>query len=428
MAVTFWMANPPELSSFSVYCPQKAPNTLQYPEFKVFPHVVGAEGPFVLLCARFFGVLEEEYFLYKASDSPSLELLPPPHRGRFTEFRDFGIVPCCSGCHYRLIALCNARSGYQLQIYCSGTRTWSTKTLRDPCPGVKIVPKKVISLGKGRMGWVDFSCGILVCDFYQQCASFIPLPVPLLENRSRLKKASESKISARWFRDLTYVKGKLVFVEMEDRFIEAERHIDPRYNVELKDSELIMSARHREMDDKNKTRNGWSAMIWVRDLSTKSWLKFNTIDSNGIKVDESFVLSKQKKRPRVDMTKDFIREMFMYTYSSFPTLSLDGDHLYFKHMLRPNDQNGRVFAVDVGNKTVLKSQLGPPLHEMKFIIHFDSSHPDTYFDMEALRKIRRKLDSTKHAQSEGPRVVQIDHGPLINPFNYNLPCYLCLTP
>lgn len=63
MAVSFWMANPPDLSFFSVHCSKPPDSHPKTPDFKVLPHVVGAQGPFVLLRARLFGCWKDEYFM-----------------------------------------------------------------------------------------------------------------------------------------------------------------------------------------------------------------------------------------------------------------------------------------------------------------------------------------------------------------------------
>ena len=93
---------------------------------------------------------------------------------------------------------------FRSQIYSSETNSWSTRTLRNPCPGVdRVTPDKVIRLGgqqEGLLGWVDLSHGLLVCDLLlllqhqdqdspvpPSALSFIPLPPPLPGNRYKLK-------------------------------------------------------------------------------------------------------------------------------------------------------------------------------------------------------------------------------------------------
>lgn len=67
MAVSFWVADPPGVSFFSVVCCKPPPLRNRMADFKGPPHVVGAEGRFVLLRAHFFlGCGVDELFMYTA--------------------------------------------------------------------------------------------------------------------------------------------------------------------------------------------------------------------------------------------------------------------------------------------------------------------------------------------------------------------------
>lgn len=168
-----------------------------------------------------------------------------------TTSQTLGIVYSGTGCHYRLAGLCercDPPSDYQIRIYDSQTKTWSSRILPNPCPRVKVTePEKVVKLGEVLLGWVDLSRGLLACDLNQEppCARFIPLPMPLPQNRGGLKKASEDEqgFSARWLRDLTCVNGVLKFIEMEHLFKESEKFVDPSDTEILFDSDLIAQAR-----------------------------------------------------------------------------------------------------------------------------------------------------------------------------------------
>ncbi|TVU47668.1 hypothetical protein EJB05_07274, partial [Eragrostis curvula] len=356
MAVSFWIANPPDLSFFSVRC-SKPPNSFKSPNFKVLPHVVGAEGPFVLFRVRFYGSIKDEYFMYTAardSKPPSLEWVAPPsddNRDSLSRVKEFGVVYCGYGCHYLVVALCDAPSDYKLRIYSSKTKSWSTRTLLNPCPEVKkIVPEKVIEIGEGSLGWVDFSYGLLVCDWRQDfpCLQFIPLPEPLPENRDRLKKACDPGVSARWFRDLICANGVLKFIEMEHRFKGTEKLIDPSDMDVLCDSDLIMSLRHRDMDEKHKSRDGWRAFTWTREVWSGCWSNRHTFDAADISVNESFYPSLLSGLRGKSVGKFTFKDM----YSAFPTLSPNGSILYLKAMVEPNDKNGLIVTIDLGIKTL----------------------------------------------------------------------------
>ncbi|KAG0533759.1 hypothetical protein BDA96_04G220600 [Sorghum bicolor] len=360
ISVSFWMADPPDMSFFSVHCTKPPGSKSRTADFKLLPHVVGAEGRFVLLRARFFSRYgRDEYFMYQVGDgrSPSLEWIPLPDADNDATTRmvkDFGIVPRDPGGHYLLAALAqdhDAPSEYHLQIYSSKNKSWSTRTLLDPCPAVeRMTPEKVIiRLEEGILGWVDFSQGLLVCDLRQDppSAHFIPLPKPLPENREKLKLPSTGA-SARSFRDITCVNGLLKFIEMV-QFQVTEELSDSGDEDCLYDSDLIRSLKRKRMDEKPKPRHGWRAVTWSRMVSSNCWRKGYVVDVADVSVDasaHSLLLSGLRD-------DNFGKLTFRDLLSAFPTLStcLD-DTLYLKTMVEPSDQSGCVVAVDLGNKTV----------------------------------------------------------------------------
>ncbi|KAM0828036.1 hypothetical protein ACQ4PT_067810 [Festuca glaucescens] len=222
MALSFWMADPPQLSLFSIHY-SKPPGSRYAvdPNFSVWPHVVGADGPFVLLRASFYAAAgSREYFLYKAAGdaAPSLERIPSPDELGYHDnddlrgVREFGILRHGGGGggHCLVAALRDAPSSssddYQLRIYSSERKSWSTRTLQNPCPGVdRVVPDKVITLGQGGLlGWVDLSHGLLACDLLRlqdpdsdptaaaAVSFFIPMPQPLPGNRGQNGWSSET--------------------------------------------------------------------------------------------------------------------------------------------------------------------------------------------------------------------------------------------
>ncbi|CAM0145578.1 unnamed protein product [Urochloa decumbens] len=272
--------------------------------------------------------------MYTAGDTepPSLERVPLPDddfttaADRLHGVREFGIVP--QGVHYLVAALCDADDDasldYQLHIYSSESKTWSSKTLPNT-RAKKMKPGKVITLGEGVLGWVDLSCGLLVCDLCQEppSAYFIPLPRPSLANRDRLRLP---EACPRLFRDLTCVDGRLKFIDMEHGDT-PEKFIDPFDSSVQYDSDLIRSL---DSDDESKSRRGWRAVTWIRTVSSKGWFKECTLGVADILVDE-----------------------FRDLYSVFPTLSIDnGDILYLKSSVEPTDGKGWAVAVDLGKKTV----------------------------------------------------------------------------
>ncbi|CAM0944397.1 unnamed protein product [Alopecurus aequalis] len=366
MAVSFWIAEPPELSLFSIHCTKpNDPRHRKHSDFSILPRVVGADGPFVLLRATFYRSSRREYFLYTAGDRPTLKPIPSPDESDDRRVREFGILGHGGGGQYLLADLHDAPSsesddGYQLRIYSSETKSWSTRTLRNPCPGVdRVIPDKVITLGR-LVGWVDLSHGLLVCDLllllqHQDqeppvpgAVSFIPLPQPLPGNMYKLKYpipptqnmtnhplADKPSRSASWFRDLAYVNGVLKFVEMENP--------PPPVNKDniIYDSDMIMLLKHKAVDGNSKQqlssfRDAWRAVTWTREVSSLSNFWRQTSSA-----------------PFAD-----IKGRLMDYYSAFPILSPD-DHgddsiLYLNFLKEPSNQDGWVAALDIGNMTLTK--------------------------------------------------------------------------
>lgn len=373
--ITFWIADPPAVSFYTFHCSKPPISDSEDADLEVQPHVVGAEGRFVLVRALFAsGDGEYEFFIYKGDPrSPSLDSVPLPDDISLHGVSEFGIVPRGDGDHYLLIALCDAVTlkDYQLHIYSSEDRTWRTKELLNPCPGVStITPYKVMLLRDGVLVWVDFLRGMLVCDVLQETpyARYIPLPEPLPGNRQEILKQSVPGASVRRYRDVTCVDGLIKFVEMEHRVIVTEivhvppeKPSDPRNKNALYDSDLIKLSKRKHVDNKPKTlrsMNGWSAMTWTREFGSDCWLRGSTVDVDDILVDDSAVsalLSDQRNESTGSLT-------FKNMYSACPTLSTDGnDILYLKSSRKLSDSSGWVVAVDLAEKT-LKVEAPPGAH------------------------------------------------------------------
>ncbi|RLN39495.1 hypothetical protein C2845_PM01G04630 [Panicum miliaceum] len=100
----------------------------------------------------------------------------------------------------------------------SWIKTWSVKPLPVPdAPSAEhIIGEKVITLGQGVLGWVDFRKGVVVCDVLREPLDvrFIPLPTPMPENRERLKEFHPGDPAMR-LRDVTFSNGMVKFVEVE---------------------------------------------------------------------------------------------------------------------------------------------------------------------------------------------------------------------
>ncbi|CAL4929213.1 unnamed protein product [Urochloa decumbens] len=277
------------------------------------------------------------------AESASLHPVPLPDY-RLPRLDEFGIVPCGHEGHYLLAALALGSSSfhYQLHIYSSEDERWTDIKLRNPCPEVsKVITSKVITLGEGVIGWVDFQHGMLVCDLKKGRPSprYIPLPEPLPENRDRLEALLPGP-STRRFRDLTCINGVIKFIEMEHQA--TEKPSDPSDKDLLFNSDCILSRRFKDVDKKPKQArswNGWRVVTWSRTVSCSSWHKGSVIGVADISVDKS--------GSRCETVVEKI------LHSGFPILSPDADDiLYLKSVGKFNDPNGWMIAVDLRRKRV----------------------------------------------------------------------------
>ncbi|EMS45290.1 hypothetical protein TRIUR3_24786 [Triticum urartu] len=307
--VTFWIADPPAVSFYTFHCSKPPISDSEDADLEVQPHVVGAEGRFVLIRTSFAsGDGEYEFFIYKGD--PRI------------------------------------------------------KELLNPCPGVlTIAPDKAMLLRDGVLVWVDLLRGMLVCDILQEReplrARYIPLPEPLPRNREEILKQLIPGAGVRRIRDVAYVDGLIKFVEMEHRVtvteiveVPPEKPSDPRDKTVLYDSDLIMLYKRKHVDNIPKTlrtMNGWSAMTWTREIGSDCWLKGVIVDVDDILVDDSAfsaLLSGQRNESAGSLT-------FKNMYSACSILSTDGnDILYLKLSRKWSDRSGWVVAVDLEENTL----------------------------------------------------------------------------
>jgi hypothetical protein len=356
--VSFWAADPPAMSYLCVHCPCAAKS--KDSGFAREPRVVGAEGRFVLLRVRFTdGGHSDEYFMYRGDpESPSLEPVPLP-RSNVNGVKEFGVVPRGDEGHYLIVDRCLGGFEFELRFYSSVDRTWSTKPLPD-APGITHTHvDKVITLGEGVLGLVDFRQGVLVCDVLREPSidvSFIPLPSPMPENRERLKEFHPGDPAMR-VRDVTFSNGVIKFIEVEHRWIVTtifpEKPADPSETNVLRDSDLLTALKNKDVDDKPRQirkRDGWRAVTWSRTLSSNCWHKGCVIDVDEIAVDDSIYSSLISGLGDDEHDKSL---KFRNLWPGFPTLSTDVDDLvYLKSTVKPNDTDGWLVALDLAKKTL----------------------------------------------------------------------------
>nr|CAB3496930.1 unnamed protein product [Digitaria exilis] len=298
--------------------------------------------------------------MYKADpDSPSLEPVPLPSDLR-VPLVEFSIVPRGDDGHYLLVARSIASYNrpiqhYKLLIYSSVDQSWSTKPLPGAPDAGCIVVDKVISLGDGVIGWVDLRTGVVVCDVLREPLDvrFIPVPSPLPENRERLKEFHPGDPAAR-LRDVTFSNGviKIKFIEVEHRWIVTtivpEKPIDPSEKDVLYDSNMITERKRKEEKPRQiRKRDGWRAVTWSRTVLSNCWHKGCVIDVDEISVDDT-IHSSLMDGLGDDQDKSL---KFRNLHSYLPTLSTDVEDLvYLKSVVKTNDTNGWVVALDLGRR------------------------------------------------------------------------------
>jgi hypothetical protein len=191
VAVSFWLADPPAVSKFTVHCPGLDASDARP------PYAICAEGAFVLVCVT----LEHRtlhHFVYSAAGmNPSLHLLPDPNPG-VPSFRfrtdHFGLLPCGDE-HYAVAFLdwewpgdSHGKTQYHVRVFSSETNAWRRSKgapLQLPDSDQALFnaygpgSTKQITVGVSAVGWVDLTCGILLaCNLFDETPvmRFIPLP------------------------------------------------------------------------------------------------------------------------------------------------------------------------------------------------------------------------------------------------------------
>lgn len=222
--VTFWVASPPRVSCFTVHCPDLKPCA-----FGDIPQVVCAHDDLVLLRIAICPQGEHKfaknirYFVYEAgakNKPPSLKLVHTPPDFTFSN-REVTLLRCRDQGMFYLAVLRRAsidwryaHKQFDLHVYNSKTKSWSTKLMHVESPqDVKyFFLNKVISIGGERrsVGWVDLWRGILICDLLEdnQCLRYIPLPSPLVPNPQR--------VYPMYIRNIIVLDGYIKYFEMHN--------------------------------------------------------------------------------------------------------------------------------------------------------------------------------------------------------------------
>uniref|UniRef100_A0A453DWI5 DUF1618 domain-containing protein n=1 Tax=Aegilops tauschii subsp. strangulata TaxID=200361 RepID=A0A453DWI5_AEGTS len=316
--VSFWIADPPSVSHFSVHCPGIDDSDLCS---DAPPYIICAEAAFLLFCVT----IDESvhHFVYSArgipAGKPSLHLLPGPcPRVDAFASQQFGILPCGDE-HYAVAFLDHQWDStdqdwhYSVYIFSSETKAWrrSKDALLQLSEPDKLLfdihsSSKQIAVGANSLGWVDLFRGIvLVCNLFDECpvSRFIPFPT----SRASITDAPE------YFGDVV-CSGDLI-----------------KFVCRMKGK-------------------GWRATTWERKLSWDDWQQRCTIDVKNVSVDQSFsallpeLLDEETKQLNLKKLSFLV-----------PTLSVHDDNLlYMMAKVVDGDGTPLVIVVDM-DRAVLEA-------------------------------------------------------------------------
>ncbi|CAN6162694.1 unnamed protein product [Urochloa humidicola] len=338
--VTFWLAHPPLVSYFSVYC-----TDLEPANFPREPVIMATEDDLVLLRVVIgprSAILEPDrfdYFVYQAGETPSLQRIE--HPGPSRHFGDYhvGFLRCQSvddGGHFYIIAAlvyAMVPGHYHLHIFDSRTQVWDTKMALLPEQQERgehssHVNSKVIVVGgqMGTIGWVDLCQGILFCDVLNEpVLRYVTLPAPLDPDR-------KLQGCPRAVRDIAVIKGRIKYVEFQ-------RHIIPGSAI-----------------NGNYTANGWTAVTWSRKAATDPfeedhWQQDCRVHTSQITVENNAVGF--ELLPKFFNDQGTPLPALERLHTGHPTLSLNDDNVvYLMTKTHYRDTKAWVVAVDIRNRTL----------------------------------------------------------------------------
>ncbi|OEL27126.1 hypothetical protein BAE44_0011853 [Dichanthelium oligosanthes] len=229
IAVSFSVIHPPGVSRCFVHCPD-----LTAEAFSGQPRVTGADGALLLIrvtfAARHGEGMLTNVFVYRAGPGkPSLCLVPRPYPLRL--YSDHVGALSCGEHHFFVVIpeqrfeACGRRD-YDLHVFSSETMSWST--IADPVAVdgdkdydllARHEPTNVMSIGGGRLGWVDLRRGVLLCNVVDDKLPemrLIQLPSLMPTNKADFGEGFDGAMPPlRQVRDVTCSNGFMRFVEIE---------------------------------------------------------------------------------------------------------------------------------------------------------------------------------------------------------------------
>ncbi|CAN6327272.1 unnamed protein product [Urochloa humidicola] len=381
--VTFFLARPPRVSYFCVFCPGR-----DHTEIPIEPKILAMDENLVLLSIVVSPEKEldkgRDFYIYQANGAedggPSLDRLPrPPGRCLF-KYDKVGLLRCSDTDgggsssvlrphrvkkdDFIVAALCDIsdagintgqfidedfeeREGqFALFVYNSKCQAWSVNVvsldqqqLRKQ-PGVCFLHfnSKVITIGgeAGTMGFVDLWRGILLCDVLtgNPNLTYVPLPKPKVQGRRRRGEAC-------LHRDIAIVEGHIKYVELET----------------IWDPSLFRNRRYAS--------NGWMAWRYSRPVAAASSVAAANSSSDDWRIECNIESSDEisvntskhfELLPRPQDNEGQPLPPFKGLAICHPVLSLSDDDntVYFMNKIVPQDDKAWVIAVDMRRKELLE--------------------------------------------------------------------------
>ncbi|PNT75663.1 hypothetical protein BRADI_1g36441v3 [Brachypodium distachyon] len=272
--VTFVLADLPSLSYFYVRCLDLSANP-----FGIEPGIVWSTEDLALLRLQ-VDTCRSPYFIYRAGlhgRRPSLDPLPDISSAYFAKWNLephlVGVLPDGGGTDFVLAAFPKFSIEYELHIFRSKQRAWTTELLVPdlPCWITRkrsiVKPNKVIALQGGLLGFVDLWNGILLCNVLKEpvTVDFVPSPKLLPTNREHYNESFAWPI-----RDVTCTDGSIIRCVELEKIYSVKTSIPDASTMDLLfDSEAVDPTEERIVEE----FAGWRLITWFRELSWCYWRK-----------------------------------------------------------------------------------------------------------------------------------------------------------